>query len=318
LAKLDLFDQTLKIIARNYAGTFLKLAFPDIPVRLLGVTENVELSLPSRPVDFVHRVEYEGQEYILHLEFQLEHEAGFPQRMCSYYGLLTEQFKLPVLSLALYLSPRKAAIPNEYAVGLGPHVVNRFVYPVLRLWDYTEEIRAGKYRELAPLLVMLAPKPTADLLEEERNLVLAEPERQKRADLLSLAVTVAARYFDRNFLWRFFREELEMIREATFMEEWLEELVEERVQKSLQEGREKGLQEGRQEGLQEGLLEATRKNILRILQGRFHITAKQEKQILQAMNQIGDFAALDGLVEHAIQDITLIDFQTSLRRLVEG
>ena len=302
MAKFNLFDQTLKIIARNYAGTFLQLAFPGLAIRLLGTVENVELALPSRPVDFVHRVEYESQEYILHLEFQYEHEAGFRQRMCGYYGLLTEQFQLPVLSLALYLNPRKATIPNEYAVGLGLHPVNRFVYPVLRLWDYTEDIRAGKYRELAPLLVMLVNNPTADLLEEERALVLAEPEPKKRADLLSLAVTMAARYFEKDFLWRFFRKELDIMREATFIEDWIEE----------------GMEKGRLEGLQQGQQAATRKSILRALRARFHLSAKQEKHIAQMLEAIGEISTLDKLADQALQDITLLDFQTRLQGLPKG
>ena len=66
------------------------------------------------------------KEYILHLEFQLEHQAGFPRRMCGYYGALTEQLKQPVMTLALYLKPRRSPIPNEYVVTLGERVVNRF------------------------------------------------------------------------------------------------------------------------------------------------------------------------------------------------
>ena len=53
MTKVDIFDRTLKIIARDYADLLLRLAFPDTSVRLLGVLENVELSLPVRPVDFV-------------------------------------------------------------------------------------------------------------------------------------------------------------------------------------------------------------------------------------------------------------------------
>ncbi|MBN1876012.1 MAG: hypothetical protein JXA33_17440 [Anaerolineae bacterium] len=65
-----LFDQTLKIIARNYADVLLRLAFPGMPIRLVGTELNVELALPIRPVDFVHRVVYNKQEYLLHIEFQ--------------------------------------------------------------------------------------------------------------------------------------------------------------------------------------------------------------------------------------------------------
>jgi hypothetical protein len=38
-----------------------------------------------------------------------------------------------------------------------------------------------------------------------------------------LAVTIAARYFDKAFLWQFFREEVEHMRGATFIEDWIEE-----------------------------------------------------------------------------------------------
>jgi len=49
--------------------------------------------------------------------------------MCGYYGALTEQFEQPVMTLALYLKPRRSPIPNEYVVTLGEQVVNRFTYP---------------------------------------------------------------------------------------------------------------------------------------------------------------------------------------------
>ena len=44
MTKINIFDRTLKIIARNYADLLLRLAFPDVPVRLVGTLENVELS----------------------------------------------------------------------------------------------------------------------------------------------------------------------------------------------------------------------------------------------------------------------------------
>jgi len=126
MTRINIFDQTLKIITRHYADLLLRLAFPDAPVRLLGTLENVEIALPIHPVDFVHRVEYRGQEYILHIEFQLEHRANFPRRMCIYHGMLTEQFNMPVLTLVMYLKPRQASLQNEYMTYLGEMTVNRF------------------------------------------------------------------------------------------------------------------------------------------------------------------------------------------------
>lgn len=302
MTKINIFDRTLKIIARNYADLLLRLAFPDVPVRLVGTLENVELSLPVRAVDFVHCVEYQAQEYILHLEFQLEHQADFPRRMCGYYGALTEQFKQPVMTLALYLKPRRSPIPNEYVVTLGKQVVNRFTYPVIPLWDHVDEIRSGKYRELAPLLAMLVREPGPDLLREERELIQQEPDERKRADLLALAVTIATRYFDKTFLWRFFREELEQMREATFIEDWIEE----------------GIEQGRQQGLQQGLQRGLQENILQVLRARFGLSRRREKPLADKLETIDDLDALRELFNHALLDVTLTDFNTQLEYAADG
>lgn len=295
MTHINLFDRTLKIIGRNYADLLLQLAFPDIPARLVGTLENVELSLPVRPVDFVHRIEHAQQEYILHIEFQLEHEADFPRRMHSYHGALTEQFKLPVLTLVLYLRPRSSPLPNEYTVCLGNHVVNRFSYPVLRLWDYVEEIRSGRYRQLAPLLVTLVPTPDERILREERELIMAEPAGRKRADLLALAVTVASRYFDKAFLWQFFREEVEQMKESSFVEDWIEE----------------GIERGRQTGI----MQTQRENILQILQARFNLSPQQGESLAQRLEAIDDPTRLKTLVDCALRDVTLTDFNTRLQNL---
>jgi len=302
MTKINIFDQTLKIITRHYADLWLQLALPNIPVRLVGTLENVELSLPVRPVDFLHRVVCQGQEYLLHIEFQLEHKADFPRRMCSYHGIITEQFRLPVLSLVLYLSPRQASLPNEYVVQVGGQMLNRFSYPVLKLWDYVEEIRSGQYRELAPLLVMLVAKPDESTLEKERELILAEPDKQKRVDLLALAVTVAARYFDKAFLWRFFREELEQMREATFIEDWIQE----------------SLQQGIEQGRQEGAVQTQRASIQQILRARFDLRPSQVGLLARQLESVNDLSELIELTDHALRDFALTDFNVHLSHVAAG
>jgi len=246
MAQISTFDRTLKILARNHADLFLRLAFPAVEARLVGTLENVELSLPVKPVDFVHRIVHDGQEYLFHLEFQLVHDPDLPRRVCAYYGMLTEQFKLPVVTLVLYLRPRQAPVPAAYVVRLGAQEINRFSYPVLKLWDYASQIRSGQLRALAPLLVTLVEDPQPAVLAEERALILAEPDAQRRADLLALAVTLGAPYFEPAFLWRFFREEVEQMRTATFIDEWLQE--------SLEKGFQQGTQQGTRQGLHQGLL----------------------------------------------------------------
>ena len=134
MPEINVFDRVMKIIAREYAETFLQIAFPDEKIELVGTLENVELTLPEERVDFVHQLSYNDEEYLFHLEFQLQHKSDFPKRMFIYSAELTDLFQIPVISLVLYLERRKSPPPDSYTVCLGEKVVNRFSYQILKLW----------------------------------------------------------------------------------------------------------------------------------------------------------------------------------------
>ncbi len=265
MSTVKTFDRVLKVLARNYADAFLRLALPDVPLKLAGTLENVELSIPEERVDFVHRVLRGKQEYLLHIEFQVTHRADVPQRLFVYSALLTKQMDTPVITIVIYLTPRGKSLPESYDVAVDDLVLNRFEYQVVRLWEYREEIEAGRWPELAPLLAMLTPEPDARVLARERELILKESDRRKRADLLACAVTIGTRYFDREFLWRFFREEVEMMKEATFIDDWLQE----KLNEGLTRGRLEGLQEGLQVGYRDGQRDTSRSILRRVLHMRF-------------------------------------------------
>jgi hypothetical protein len=309
MSKLDTYDQTLKILARNHAAAFLRLSFPDRPLRLVGTVENVELILPKRPVDFIHRVEYAGQTYLFHLEFQLEHEADFPQRMFSYVGIMTEQFDMPVLAIAIYLRPRTAPLPNTYTVQLDDQPVNQFTYPVIKLWEHQDAIRSGQYRELAPLLVMLVKDPTEQLLQEERALILQESDPQKRADLLALAVAIAEKYYPPGFLWEFFSEEVNQMKESFFVKQWMQESLEE----GLEQGLEEGIEKGEAQGLEKGKQTQQRADILDILAQRFNPPATRYLPIIKQLEAITNPERLRDLLLYAALHATDIgDFEQRL------
>lgn len=48
-------------------------------------------------------------------------------------------------------------------------------------------------------------------------------EEDVRADLFSLAISVATRYLTREFVFNLFREDMEMLKEAGIVEEWIAE-----------------------------------------------------------------------------------------------
>ncbi|MBL7065795.1 MAG: hypothetical protein ISS49_16590 [Anaerolineae bacterium] len=143
-------------------------------------------------------------------------------------------------------------------------------------------------------------------MRKERELILEEPDAQKRADLLALAVTIASRYFDRAFLWRFFREELEQMREATFVEEWV------------QEGIERGLQQGLRQGEVEGTRHTHRQNTLQILRARFNLSRQELEPLAEQLETIDDLDELRELFNHALLDVTAADFGARLSRMGNG
>jgi hypothetical protein len=58
---------------------------------------------------------------------------------------------------------------------------------------------------------------------ERELLLLLEVARSVRADLVAAAVTVGTRFFARDLLEAIFQEEMVMLKEASFITEWIEE-----------------------------------------------------------------------------------------------
>jgi hypothetical protein len=304
MAPVDLFDRVLKILARQHTEVFLRLAFPDIPLQLIGTMENVELVLPEERVDFLHQVVYNDEELYVHLEFQWQHRRDVPERLFTYSAALTKQFKRPVMTAVIYLARREAPIPDEYVVRVGEIVVNRFKYPVVKLWEYEEAIRKGEFRELAPLLVALVKKPDEVVLKQEKELILVEEDVRKRANLLATAVMVASRYFEKGFLWKFFREEVEQMRKASFIEEWIEEEVQRRIQRRIQQG------------VQQGLLQGHREAVLSLLLAKFEMPYDVGKDVEEKLEAIEDKEVLKALIIEAARAEALKAFKARLKEAI--
>lgn len=83
-------DRASKLLFKTYADVLLRLAFPDQPVRLISVEENVEISLPARLVDMVMVIASgegaEEQQRGLHVEYYARHRAEVPQTLFILLG----------------------------------------------------------------------------------------------------------------------------------------------------------------------------------------------------------------------------------------
>lgn len=105
--------------------------------------------------------------------------------------------------------------------------------------EYKKQIPDGELREFAPFLPILEGRVDERILSEVKGLVLREPDVRKRANLFSIAITIACRYMDKEMLREYFKEKMEMLRQASFVEEWIEEGVQKGIhQEVLQNARE--------------------------------------------------------------------------------
>ncbi len=235
-------DRVSKLLFRAYPDLVVKLAFPGQAVQVLSVEENVEINLPTRPVDTVMTIatHEEGiyRKLALHLEYYVKHEPDVPQTLFIYSGELTDRMQMPVITVVVYSERRqkKSRPQPEYRVELGGRVVNRFQYLDLWLIDYLDQIRSGELAPLAPFLLEVSSQPTVETLRLARDLARRELDESRRALLLSFVVLLAGRYFDKETIREMFREEAKMLRTQTFIDEWLDEAE----KKGLEKGREKG------------------------------------------------------------------------------
>lgn len=134
----------------------------------------------------------------------------------------------------------------------------------------TDEILSGKkeYRLFIPSLLELSPKPSEDILIQQRQLIHQEEDLSKKKELISFSLALATRYFNFEFLKEFFKEDVSMFDELMQVP-----YIGEKIKRAMSEGREKGMKEGMRKGMKEGLKsgmqQGIRDNIIEVLENRF-------------------------------------------------
>jgi predicted transposase YdaD len=269
-------------------GLFRLAGLPaDLPRTRL---EDTAVNLPELRADHVFIFGEHGDPECrgLYLEYQLQPDPRVVPDWFAKCGALVKQLDVPVVLLAIYLERgARATFPDSYSTSLG-NLRNSFGFEVVRLWEHAERIRSGDLWDLAPLLVLCEDSPTEQTVRREVELIRdsGAPE-EVQADLLALALRVAARDFSRGALEAIFRKELPMVQGASSIDDWIEE----------------GRMEGRMEGREQGRTEAARTIALRILRTRFG----ELPPALVERVEGADAAWCEALVERAVEVESLDD-----------
>ncbi|MEM9936736.1 MAG: hypothetical protein AAF824_24115 [Bacteroidota bacterium] len=99
-----------KIIKENLTDSFLSLLYLRLGIHVIE-TERLpalEQTTLQREVDFLARVKTtDQQEFILHVEFQSQHESRMVYRMVEYGAILLRKYRIPIKQFVVYLGNKK-------------------------------------------------------------------------------------------------------------------------------------------------------------------------------------------------------------------
>jgi predicted transposase YdaD len=279
----------------NPVDSSVKALFREVPealFRLVGLAvdpqsvrlEDTGINPPEQRADhvFIVGAADDPERRALYVEYQLQPKSGDLPDWFYKCGGLGRQLGMPALLLVLYLEKGdRATFPDTYTVRLGS-VSNHFQFAALRLWEHADRIRSGELWELAPLLVLCEDTPEERTVRREVEWITGSgspPEVQ--ADLLAIALRIAARDLSRGVLEAIFREGLPMVRGASIIDDWIAE----------------GEARGRADGELHGRAEEARRFTLRLLRKRFG----ELPPALVARIEAADAEACEALAEAALE-----------------
>lgn len=216
-------------------------------------------------VDALLKVEVNDGEMLLEIEFQTYHDPDMAERLLRYNVLARSEYKLPVLSVVIYLL-KDGNVPKSpliWKIPTGKEVLE-FHFESIELGDISpiELISIGQ-----PGLLPLLPLTKDGANRKIAETMFTELEAAGKAELIPIGGTLASYMFskkntnDLDWLQRRLRSMHDIIRESPYYQEILKE--------GLEEGREEGLEKGFKKGREEGQLEALRQTVMDIVVERF-------------------------------------------------
>jgi len=254
-------DRAMKLLAARYPLVFHQLLFGDNPGVKFDKVEDSVINVAEHRSDKIFRFVENEKQKIVSFEFVTQPDKRDLFRFHAKNGLLSASYLLEVITVIVYLERGDyRTFPDEYVARIGSATTKTRFSRIL-LWEFKERIRSGEFKELAPLLVLFEEKPTEETLREEKALIKQVTDAREQSDLLAIAIMVAFRRFKDDIVKQLFYEEYIMLKESTFVKEWLEESWE----KGLAEGIKKGEIKGLNQGLREGQIRIILKQLKTIL-----------------------------------------------------
>ena len=100
------FNTVTKHLIHTWPRDFARFALQRDDLDVLDVLDTEQPTVEARRTDSLIRVRIEGEEALVHYEFQTaDSDLPMPRRMAGYLGRAVERYGLPVYGNVLYLRP---------------------------------------------------------------------------------------------------------------------------------------------------------------------------------------------------------------------
>ena len=315
------YDTTFKRLVQISPEAFVLFALGD--QAKVEIDEVIETELPrveTRLTDSLIRVRIDGEEALVHTEFQTADstDSPMPIRMASYIIRLIESHGLPVYSCVIYLRPGAGRRDEGYyEQALPGHRV--FVeYKVIRLSEMEgQSILEGSQDGLLPFVPLM--KRPAGMGSEDwlrqciRRIDAGSLDQADKVDFLGSLAVLSGLVYDLTTITGLFSEEGVMdaiTQESSFAQYLKEQFREQFLKQGIEQGIEQGKEQFREQFIEQGLRERAVEDILDVLEIRFGpVTADQ---FADRIAVIDDLQRLKQLHRSAVQVNRLDDFQRLL------
>ena len=249
------WDRKMKRLFRRAPEDIVQWLFPGAEFHEVV---SPELDGETIYADHLYEVTLHGKRFLLHIEFQRNHDPYMAERLWEYNVRATLQYGCPVWSCVIYLK-KGSTIEQAFLIRELPNgqSVHRFDFSIIRLWEVpTKELKERGLPGLLPLLALTREGAKREVVEDV-IVVLTPPGEEPKADLLAITYVLASLAFeqeeDQEWLIRRFAMLDDIIRESRAYYEMTKE------------SRAEGIEEGREEGKLVGLRDA----LVAVVQARF-------------------------------------------------
>ena len=320
-------DHLFKELISTFFVEFLELLLPDVrtyveagSVAFLEKEIFTDVTSGERLVpDLVAKVRFKGSPafFIIHVETQAHSQKDFGRRLFRYFSRLYDKYAVPVYPIVVFSfdSPRKAQA-DVHRVEFPNKVVMEFRYDVIQLNRLNWRDFAKKSNPVAAALMAkmdVAPGDRARVKLECLRLLVTLKLNQAKTRLISGFVDSYLKLggeqlaqFEAEVKAAPFEQKEKVMEIVT---SWMEEGLRRGRKEGKREGIKVGIREGKREGIELGQIEATRDNILEILEARF---SRVPASLRKTLKSIVDRRELKLLLREAATVTTLKSFDQRL------